>query len=357
MSKKSTDVTIINQVNPVSNSITQIELDQLISIQPTKVVFSNDVKNVRTIIQQIVGIGKSGIPYETRVAGVYIFTNLRTGDMLVGSSINLAVRLINYITPKNIKKGVRLIFQDFRKFTIEDYDLAIYIIKNGYDQDTRDSVQHLTLALEQYYIFILNPSLNTVKVAGSPPYTEINPLVLKRIMEMSQANRMPTYVYKDNTLIYKTDSQKQLREESGLSNETIEDGLAGKIVFQSLTLSRSIIPNCNVNLIDTIEFIGFVKDLRLLFRKERLLFTIADKRIEYVNSKKISLKAIHLISGEVYKAESIRAISLLLKTLGPNMYVSPSTISTTLRSNTTTKYWKFHYSKEKLRYSIYGVRY
>ena len=33
-------------------------------------------------------------------------------------------------------------------------------------------IRAVTLCLEQYYIFILNPSLNSIKVAGSNPIVE-----------------------------------------------------------------------------------------------------------------------------------------------------------------------------------------
>lgn len=78
---------------------------------------------MRENIQVIVGKGRSKTPYAIRIAGVYVFTNLRTGDQLVGSSINLVVRLISYISPKNIAEGVRLVFRDFRKFCVADYKL------------------------------------------------------------------------------------------------------------------------------------------------------------------------------------------------------------------------------------------
>lgn len=60
-------------------------------------------------------MGSSKIVYAIRIAGVYVFTNLRTGDLLVGSSINLAVRLTTDVNPTFIATEIRLIFKDFRK--------------------------------------------------------------------------------------------------------------------------------------------------------------------------------------------------------------------------------------------------
>ena len=54
-----------------------------------------------------------------------------------------------------------------KKFGIQNFKLDIYII------DTTgmvySKIRAVTLCLEQYYIFNLNPSLNRIKVAGSKP--------------------------------------------------------------------------------------------------------------------------------------------------------------------------------------------
>lgn len=65
--------------------------------------------------RRIFSMGSSKIVYAIRIAGVYVFTNLRTGDLLVGSSINLAVRLTTDVNPTFIATEIRLIFKDFRK--------------------------------------------------------------------------------------------------------------------------------------------------------------------------------------------------------------------------------------------------
>lgn len=137
MSGLPTNVNIINKV--CLGSITQTELNELTSIKPANITLTNDIKDVQRTIQGVVGIRKNNILHHTRIAGVYIFSNLRTGHMLVGSSINLAAGLSNYFTPKNIQKGVGLIFQDFRQFTMEDYSIVIYIINKGYTADIVNS--------------------------------------------------------------------------------------------------------------------------------------------------------------------------------------------------------------------------
>lgn len=96
-----------------------------------------------------------------RRAGVYIFTNLVTGEIYVGSSINLSRRIRHYFKPGIINNGKRLVNRSMKITGINNFSIAIYIIGSN-----RDNMLALVRALEQYQIFTLNPALNTIKVAG-----------------------------------------------------------------------------------------------------------------------------------------------------------------------------------------------
>ena len=69
---------------------------------------------IRKAFQVIVGIGRSKLDTNKRVCGVYIFTNLITGvgeaPQLVGSSMNLFVRLAHYFKPSILATTSRLFF-------------------------------------------------------------------------------------------------------------------------------------------------------------------------------------------------------------------------------------------------------
>jgi hypothetical protein len=52
----------------------------------------------------------------TNIAGVYIRTNLKTGEQNVGSSINLYTRLRSYFKPSILNEGNRLINQNMKHF-------------------------------------------------------------------------------------------------------------------------------------------------------------------------------------------------------------------------------------------------
>jgi hypothetical protein len=54
-----------------------------------------------------------------------------------------------------------------KTFGIANFKLDIYLIDTTGMEDSK--IKAVTLCLEQYYIFILNPYLNSLKVAGSNP--------------------------------------------------------------------------------------------------------------------------------------------------------------------------------------------
>jgi NADH-ubiquinone oxidoreductase chain 3 len=241
-----TDAKIINMVqSQLGHSINQEELDKLNSIKPVSILFDNlgvqtktykqviscSVYNakVRSILNKYIG------RTTTSIAGVYIWTNLKTGEQNVGSSINLYTRLRSYFKPSILNKGNRLINQSMKTFGIENFKLDIYIIDTA--GMVYSKIRAVTLCLEQYYIFILNPSLNKIKVAGSNPIVEFTK---EHIASIKKANSKPVYVYKDKTLIYEAPSAIKLIKETNISNSTVSNSLKDPSikVFEVLTISH-----------------------------------------------------------------------------------------------------------------------
>ena len=163
-----TDAKIINLVqSQQGHSINQEELDKLSSIKPVSILFEDlGVKTntheqiisrsaynakVRSKLNRYIG-GTS-----TSIAGVYIWTNLKTGEQYVGSSITLYKRLRSYFKLSK-GKGIRLINKSMDRFGIQNFKLDIYIIDTTGMESLK--IKAVTLCLEQYYIFIFNPSLN-----------------------------------------------------------------------------------------------------------------------------------------------------------------------------------------------------
>lgn len=93
-------------------------------------------------------------------AGVYQWTNLLTNESYVGSSINLSKRLSRYFSYNHISspdRGKSIICSS--------------LLKNGYSNFSLTILEYCeikdTILREQFYIDVINPSMNILQMAGS----------------------------------------------------------------------------------------------------------------------------------------------------------------------------------------------
>ena len=90
-------------------------------------------------------------------SGVYRWTNKVNGNSYVGSSVNLAKRFINYYNFNYINKSKMLISKALIKYGYSNFILEIIEFCKSSEVISR----------EQYYINLLKPKYNILKVAGS----------------------------------------------------------------------------------------------------------------------------------------------------------------------------------------------
>lgn len=128
---------------------------------------------------------KFGLPFsKIKIPGVYIFKHIKTGDKYVGSTSQLAFRLLGYLNLryKSIGKLIPILIKEkLRNFTLE-----VIPLYDNYDFRSE-------IVLEQY--FLLDPSfnLNTIKVANNP----------------SGFNSKPLYMYnRDKSILYYSSRQQ-----------------------------------------------------------------------------------------------------------------------------------------------------
>ena len=146
------------------HTINQEELDKLSSIKPISILFDDlgvQTKNHEQVISSNAYNAKVRIKLNgyiggtnSNIAGVYIWTNLKTGEQNVGSSIDLYTRLRSYFKPSILNEGNRLINQSMKIFGIDNFKVDIYIIDTTGMEYSK--IRAVTLCLEQYYIFNLN---------------------------------------------------------------------------------------------------------------------------------------------------------------------------------------------------------
>src|ERR1700760_443760 len=229
-----TDASIINLVQSklgLLHKISKEELERLKIIKPILILFKKIKSHIkiRQILKGYIGETK------TRIAGVYVWTNLKTGDQNVGSSVDLYTRLRYYFKPSVLMEGNRLINQSMKEFGIENFKLEVYIINTiGMEYS---KIKAVTLSLEQYFIFILNPSLNLIKVAGSNPIVKHTE---DHIASIKKANSKTVYVYKDKTLVYEADSATELIKQINISPSTVTYSLKNpsKKIFKYFNISH-----------------------------------------------------------------------------------------------------------------------
>ena len=151
------------------HTINQEELDKLSSIKPVSILFYDlgvQTKNHEQVISSNAYNAKVRIKLNgyiggtnSNIAGVYIWTNLKTGEQNVGSSIDLYTRLRSYLKPSILNEGNRLINQSMKIFGIDNFKLDIYIIDTTGMEYSK--IRAVTLCLEQYYIFnLISPLRN-----------------------------------------------------------------------------------------------------------------------------------------------------------------------------------------------------
>lgn len=296
--------TNINLINTVLGLVlTQNDLDLLTDIKPAQLFLTENIKDVRRGIRNILN--------NKRCGGVYIFTNLRTGAQLVGSSTNLSDRLSSYFTSKYIEFENRLIFKDFRRFSLSDYKLEIYIIEKG---DFSDILRIKTLVLKRYYIFTKNPTLNALKVAGSTPP---NNLDLKMLVELGRklgkSQAKPLFVYVDNVLTFKASSRNVLSEVSGINQKTIFiKKETGTLIYGAIRISTTLLSNTTENLLNEKDFKVLVSNLRQKSRIVNVSNFIVRHDI-YISIQIIAVEATNLVTAETLTAKSLQEMSRLLK--------------------------------------------
>jgi excinuclease UvrABC nuclease subunit len=90
-------------------------------------------------------------------AGIYTWTNLKNGNIYIGSSVNLSPRLLKYLNENALKKNKMLINLAILKYNLKNFSLDILEYCSPIDVIKR----------EQYYLDTYKPIYNILKIAGS----------------------------------------------------------------------------------------------------------------------------------------------------------------------------------------------
>jgi group I intron endonuclease len=132
-------------------------------------------------------------------AGVYMFFNLKNGNIYVGSSINLARRFRVHISNiGNVKLPLPLAINKYGP------DNFAFLILQFCSAPAADDIKKVCLSLEQYFIDLYKPKYNILKLAGSSQGFKHSPDTIAKLKAMHIGKLHPRF----NTKV--SDQQKVL---------------------------------------------------------------------------------------------------------------------------------------------------
>jgi group I intron endonuclease len=142
-------------------------------------------------------------------AGIYCWVNIQSGKKYVGSSLDLYRRFMQYFNIKYITR------------TSKSSNICRALLKYGYSAFHLEILEYcetsLVILREQYYIDLINPEYNILKVAGSLFGYKHSPETLKKLADIAK-NRSAETIAKlreaalSRTYKHKEETKIKLRE-------------------------------------------------------------------------------------------------------------------------------------------------
>lgn len=104
-------------------------------------------------------------------SGIYRWTNVVNGKICIGSSVDLQRRLGEYLNPVRLAaellRGESIIYRALLKYGYSSFTFEVLEFVNIDGSLTNAERDALLLSREQYYIDLLGPEYNILKLAGS----------------------------------------------------------------------------------------------------------------------------------------------------------------------------------------------
>lgn len=207
-------------------------------------------------------------------SGVYKWTNCLNGKSYVGSSINLHRRIQEYFNPvrslRELKRGESMLYKSLLKYGYLNFTLEILEVVDAAELSSTEA-RLLLLDREQYYIDLLDPEYNILKVAGSNLGTKLTPETKAKISKAKLG--MPSHRKGLTGLeAFTADSLKKMSENSGMKKSIFVYSLDHVLLFKpfpsiklcalSLDLSRFQISRAldKGKIVDKYFFVSNIKD-------------------------------------------------------------------------------------------------
>ena len=186
-----------------------------------------DIPNAYTNRKLIIKHGK-GKP------GVYVFKDLVTGAMYVGSAVNLYSRTTSYFMRSIITSEKRRVYRYFDSYGYDNVYLTLFVMSANTQTTER-------IALEQHFIDLLEPDLNVDLIAGgmSGYHTPMSETEKNRLRK----ERGTAFLLYDVTikgLIFEFDAKQQAYDNINIHHDTLNEHLnSGKLYLNRFIFSTT----------------------------------------------------------------------------------------------------------------------
>lgn len=184
-----------------------------------------------------------------RVAGSYVFTHIHTGKQVVGSSLGIAERSHQHIRG-NTKGAVGKAFAEMK---LKNFTLTMYPLPKEYH------TRPMHLALEQWLIFKLKPTLNILLVANSTELSETDR------MRLALLNRKTAYLYHNGVLVHSKESLRDLSRVMRFNSDVACNNIVNNYdgwYMRELLITTTPIEEAPVNLMTEEQVYKLVEEVR-----------------------------------------------------------------------------------------------
>lgn len=187
--------------------------------------------------------------------GVYVLKDVNTGACYVGSGSNLSDRVCSgYFAKSVVATGNRRVLRYFKRYGYEYLQVTLHVLPAG-------STALQAVALELYYIDLLQPDLNVDPIAGG--YTGyLAPMsdTMREQLQYERGTRIYVYDLVTQSLLHMFLSKTQFYRLAHVHHNTLKDCLAtGKAYLQRFVFSTQ-------PLAQYIDMVLNVDDLQALFK-------------------------------------------------------------------------------------------